>query len=275
MKTVIHQYNYNVSNADEAKAWKTLKADRKAAGARIFSVLDTLASGPCLLEGEVELETKHVFDNQWNTADTDNAQGWRVFDFYHGIVPNAKIKRGHWLEITDEMREVRRDTMTCGYCGHQESAAKGAVFCGECLGSEYLKLEELHLLRLLPAGERHEKRAELSDVESAHLLPLFQVEHQKMLDRKAVQKRERHEKDLANARHEHESMLWLLDHGWDTENVIYYSHKDSFTFGWRRELTYAEVQRLLEIITEFPGAYVIKGHDENGEARTWERIAEV
>ena len=55
--------------------------------------------------------------------------------------------------------------------------------------------------------------------------------------------------------------LWLMDHGLDIENVIYYSHRDIFTFGWRELLTFEEQSAIRDVISEFPFEYELKTKD--------------
>lgn len=54
---------------------------------------------------------------------------------------------------------------------------------------------------------------------------------------------------------------WLLDHGISIENVIYYSHTDTFCFGWRDKCGAEFVGQVLEVISEFPYPYEIKCAD--------------
>lgn len=55
--------------------------------------------------------------------------------------------------------------------------------------------------------------------------------------------------------------LWLFDRGLDIENVIYYSHREIFTFGWRTLLTYEEQSIIRDVISEFPYEYELKTKD--------------
>lgn len=61
-------------------------------------------------------------------------------------------------------------------------------------------------------------------------------------------------------------MLWLLDHGIDTENAIYYRHTDRFCFGWRAPVTDKVLSQLLDVLTEFPFSYEIKTNGRKLEA---------
>ena len=52
--------------------------------------------------------------------------------------------------------------------------------------------------------------------------------------------------------------LWLMDRGLNVDNVIYYNHRDIFTFGWRDVVTDMEKGAILDVISEFPFEYEIK-----------------
>ncbi|MDE2097485.1 MAG: hypothetical protein KGL39_09590 [Patescibacteria group bacterium] len=222
----------------------------------------------------VALETTHVFDNQWNTADDagdEATRGRRVFDWYEALAPHSRgvvhTGRGHWLEITDEMRALRHDTVGCGYCGKQRARQDAPVFCGECLDSEYLKEADLPLLRLLPvdAGFRAE-RAPLTDTERADLVPRFRAAQlhgstERGRARIAKQRQDIMHKAacaISNATDECNGLLWLLDHGVNISNVIYYSHTGRFCFGWCKPVDAALYGELCEILTEFPFDYDIE-----------------
>jgi hypothetical protein len=214
---------------------------------------------------EVELEMGHLFADQWNTKD-----GRRVFDWYEGIVwingRQRDYRAGHWLEITPEMRELRRNTNVCGYCGKYEPAVKGSVFHLDCLDSEYLKESELHLLRMLPVDQFMPKRAPLTEAERAYLLPLFtkaQIEGSSERGAARIAKARRDiaqkaAKAIENATTERAGLLWLLDHGINTDNVIYYPHTGRFCFGWRKPLSESEYSALVEKTTEFLFDYDIQ-----------------
>lgn len=272
MKTKLHRFKFDIRNPDEREAFEALKRDRAAAGGgHPMEAWDT-GNDKCP-EGVVEFDTAFLFNNQWNTVATADHSGYRVFDFYIGLFPhNRGLRRGHWLEITPEMREIRDNTNVCGYCGHQEAAQKGAVFCDECLGSEYLKQSELYLTRMVPVSEHHapgHKRPPLTDAERDYLLPLYiesqtvgRTAREKKAKADAYARIEREfEKATNKAADKKTAYLFLLDHGWRLDNVIYYDHIPEFCFGWRKPLEPGEVSRLLDFISEFPFPYRIKRTD--------------
>lgn len=271
MITVAHPYSFDDLKGD---AYKRFRAEREAEDRpRCFSELgDPDAAFREFTDGErVELDVKHVFADQWNTVD-----GRRIFDWYEPVVPTGRSVRsggkGYYLEQTPEMREVRRNTLTCGYCGHHKQAAQGYDFCPDCLGSEYLKRTELHLLRLKPAGLHFPEREPLTDAEAGKLLPLYReaqgigeenrnAEARRKLTARYKRALEKADQAKADALHEYDVRNWLMDQGFGREilsNVIYYSHTERWKFGWLRPLTDDERSQLLELLTEAPFDYDIK-----------------
>lgn len=273
LKTVLHRYRYNVDNPAEAKMYKEL-CKQLTDGRRFFNVLahpcDGSAGCPA---GPVELETEQLFSNQWNTMGVDGHTGYRVFDWYEGIYPNAAIKQGHWLEITSEMQDIRWNTHVCGFCGAQETAAKGYVFCPHCIGSEYLKQTDLQLLRMKPVAEHLPTREPLTRAEATWLVPQYVEAQTVCATSRAVKRRTKQRediikkatRDIENAEIKRTGLLWFLDHDVQIDNLIYYNHTGIFTFGWRTPVSDDVASALLDIISEFPYPYCIKG-----TSRSWE-----
>ena len=282
IQTTMHTYRFDTSKADGRAAWLALREMLTAQGLQCFNVhadapanrpkgyVDTTA--PALDGVAIDLETAHLFGNQWNTGPVDgiSANGLRVFDWYEAIHTNRAIKCGHWLEQTDAMRAIRRDVAKCGYCGKQEPTDE-YLFCPHCIDSAYLKQTDLHLTRMLPIAQDKQTRAPLTEKETALLLPRY-VHAQtvgttargvaRVAKMRADLTRER-DKARADADTKCAGMLWLLDHVGASvvDNCIYYTHTGRFGFGWRTPVDAAVVSQLLDVISEFPFAYDIKCAD--------------
>lgn len=283
IKATLHHYQYPSGDHPEYKAMvREIEANADGRGHWMNSIHDSRndRTKPHGTVETVEIETDHIFGNQWNTAD-----GRRIFDWYEGIIYNngskGNCRFGHWLEISPELAELRRVTLACGYCGkhygpyHEPAPANG--FCDKCLDSPCLKESELHLLRLMPEAENipnvytcdRTERAKLTEAEAAELKPLY-VERQTIgTNSRAVAKRAKQRADIehsyqvdtANAKAEHDGMLWLLDRGFDIENVIYYNHTGKFSFGWRSPVSAGVKSKLLDVLSEFPFDYEIISED--------------
>jgi len=279
MQTTVHTYYFDTTKPSEKTAYLALVDQLKAAGLRCFEMYPSTENGwrekiEALDGQQVTLETEHLFLNQWNTAPIAGVSdlGMRLMDWSQNIFrQSGSIKSGYWLEQTPEMRDVRRNTNECGYCGHQQPAANGAVFCPDCLDSEYLKQSDLHLLRLLAIDDGAE-RAPLTDAEAAHLLPLYKDAQlrgssergKKRIAKKRADIEETYQRKTRTAQIERDGFLWLMDHGMPVvlvDNCIYYAHVDKFSFGWHSPVDAVLVSELLDVISEFPFVYEIKCAD--------------
>jgi len=270
LRTAYHAYSFNLRVEDDKLKYKELCEKLQAQGLKCFEAHGGSSFYRPELDGkEIELEAAFLFENQWNTGPVEgiSESGLRVFDWAQDYQMYAKrLKQGHYLEQTDAMREIRRNTVKCGYCGKQEPAAKGYVFCPHCLDSEYLKEGDLRLTRLRPIDESSNEFQPLTDAEIEYLMPLY-IEAQlhgsteRGKARLIKQRRDivrKCENETRNAIAERDGLLWLLDHGIKIDNVIYYNHKGVFSFGWRSPVSLELKSRLLDVLVEFPFDYEIK-----------------
>jgi len=243
IKTNIHHYSFPLS---DAKGYMAL-CDKLSATHKSFQAIPSLTDERTRYTNSVEpveLETKCLFNNQWNTPTA------RVFDWFDAAAYRGRTNySGHWLEITEEMEQVRRETLVCGYCGshygphheeHGDIPEEG--FCTKCLSSEYLKETEIYLLRLQPVSDQWEvKRAPLTEEEAAWLKPLY-VDTQIEGDKQRIEGEKKASiaevvKKYDTATIEYGGMMWLLERGFSIRNVIFYSHTEVFKFGWRQPLS--------------------------------------
>lgn len=253
IETVITYYYLDVSRPDEKAAHEELTVRLKAEGLHCFNVYHEGRITPAKQES-VTLETKCLFDSQWNTTD-----GKRVFDWYEGIVPNKDIKAGHYLRQTDEMAAIRSQVHKCGYCG---GYSDGPGFHYACLGSPYLKPENLPLLRLRPIKSASGQVPPLTDAERAELLEHYEAAQAERLRKKAIKmksdKLAELDKNVKDAHTELEAFTMLLNAGIDTENCIFYSHKQTFCFGWSRGLTREEAAAIDRKIKSLPFKWAVE-----------------
>lgn len=278
IKTTLHTYWFDTSTEEGAAGYKQLCENMEKQGIECFETFGgvNISKGGHYaaykkINGQViELETKHIFNNQWNTAPITgfSESGIRVFDWAqdylsaaHGM--NPLIKMGHYLEMTQEMRDLRNNTLICGYCGHQEplEEAKSQDFCSHCLGSEYLSEYQINLTRLQPVFSKGE-REPLTEEESQKIMPLYVEAQTKMKAKQAEAKREKilqaYDKAMNKASNEKDGQLWLLDRGLLTDNVIYYGHQETFCFGWRNPMSDAVKAELEKQLADFPFNYSFK-----------------
>lgn len=275
IKTVVHAYQFNIRNAEEAQGYKALREKLKALGLKCFETHGGelhITTGRKLDGKTVQLETDFVFDNQWNTTPIEGLsdKGYRLMDWAQDYRPgnSADLKQGYWLEPTEEMADIRRVTMKCGYCGKSENISLGNTFCSKCLGSPHLDHKTLPLLRLMPASFTG-NRPELTEEEKALLMPLYTEAQLKGTGERSTAYKIKQRADLVTERDnvirkantKHDGMIALLDLGLSIENVIYYDHVGRFSFGWRSPVEAEVVSAILDVISEFSFPYEIKCKD--------------
>jgi hypothetical protein len=297
MKTILHSYCFNTNHPAEKTAWEALKLQLKGMGLRCHETWSPAAPYACThgavgsaialgnnTSAEVELETKYLFDDQWNSAPIGESEnGYRLMDWaldYRVEGSMKHMKAGYWLEQTDEMRKARAENAKCGYCGEMYDQleqhiaafdAAGSPFCIKCIDSEYLKRSGLHLLRLLPAGTSFgTKRAELSDAEAAILVPRYinaQVHGSTERGKARIAKARKavaqeYAKTVATATIKRDGQRWLLDNlpSMDS-NAIYYNHTGRWGFGWRNPLALEALPEVLDALQKFPFPYDLQTVD--------------
>lgn len=263
LTTVLHRYNFDLTNAEQAKQWRELANKLHASGVKHFHAWGDVNGPASLPDGATEstetvvLDLAYIFNDQWNSVYASDdprrsgkCDGERLHDWYQYYeIRGLKRARGHYLEITPAMQQIRRDTLTCGYCGkhygplHAKAPSNG--FCDACLDSPYLKETELKLLRLVSLAD---KRDYNDDTLPEGFRALY-VERQTVGNNsRAVARREKQKADVlkefqdkldsvtkaeGDAVIERDGKLWLHARGVDLENVIYYTHSRRFGFFWR------------------------------------------
>lgn len=282
IKAVLRTYRLDLSKPHERAEYDRIVAGLQARGIRKFDVMaETFptrkgaisTTAPELNGREIEIETEHLFDNQWNTAPIDgySENGLRIFDWYEEGFPNRHIKYGHYLEPNDELVFVRNNTTKCGYCGWQDNRPGSMLQVGadyfhkDCLDSEYLEQGSLPLLRMRKISDTS-RREPLSEAELAQLLPIYREAQLHGLSERGKARIAKAKADVAakyertvhNAAIERDGRLWILGTlpGLDG-NAIYYSHTGRWGFGWRSPINDTVLGELLDKISEFPYPYDI------------------
>lgn len=197
-------------------------------------------------EGEtIEIDTKCLFDNQWNTE-----CGIRVWQWVEYSWPNHRIKDGYYLVMTEEFTQLLKDTFKCGYCGHQYHKPE-QKWCDKCLGSEYLSESELPLLRLKPLKGKVSKVKFPDELKEAYRI----AQEQSLAIRCEKEKqrlREKYKQAERNAGIEFCAKIWLLEHNIPINNFIFYDHTQKCTFGWNKPLTKDQIESLKLKLNGFP-----------------------
>lgn len=214
---------------------------------------------------EVNLETQHLFDDQWNTV-----EGLRLFNKVEFVWSNKGIAEGYYLRQTPEMVAILQGTARCGYCGHQTPVGE-KDFCDKCLGSPYLKETELNMLRMKPielpeyrtkGAKKSSKVKPLTESELAELMPKYVAAQASLRAKEEAATRKAllrdFEKETSIAETKYKGTLWILDAGVSIENMIFYPHENTFTFGWRNPLSEAVKEAITKKLEGFPYTYRFK-----------------
>lgn len=265
LDTVLTTYQYDTNIPGDAAAYAALREQLKDHPHRMRSIGEHYEAG-VKAGTQVKLSTEYLFNNQWNATVAGDRQV-RLFDWaedvvFRGNVEYRNIRRGYWLMQTDAMRSIRLHTVKCGYCGAIQPA-DGTEFCPACRGSRHLRVDELHLTRLLPVyTDFATTRPPLTEAEAAMLRPLYETAQAVRRQADGVKKRLSIVKDfeatVATATVKRDGLLWLVDRNLETDNAIYYSHTGRWGFGWREPLAEEPAAQLRAALEHFPFPFDIK-----------------
>ena len=241
---------------------------------RAFSWM-TVHKMPDLRDGDtITIDTKHMFTDQCNVGNM------RLFDCAEMLyVSGARSHSGYYLELEPHDIAARNETLKCGFCGqhygeHHQSHLNidpdGDTFCRACVGSEYLTLDNVkqglnQLYRVAEMRGYYIRKPTQQEFEQ--FLPLYDHEQElsrkRRIEKRKQLERELIEKSLHDAKWEHNGKMWLLDKGYELDNVIAYSHTGKFCFGWREPLTAEEELHLLDtVLVDAPFDFELKVKQE-------------
>ncbi len=229
--------------------------------------IHVITSAHCqLYTREIHLETKHLYEDQWNTA-----EGFRLHNKTEFEWPALHIKEGYYIRQNPQMIAVLQGTAKCGYCGHHAPVGE-KDFCDNCISSPYLEVSNLHLLRMEPIEAPERRTGEtlktprsarpLSESELAVIMPRYAEAQTKLREQQEAKLRAEEEAELSKvielATIKRDGMIWILNAGIPTENVIFYSHTKTFCFGWRNPVSKEVRAELVEKLKQFPFDFEIK-----------------
>lgn len=251
---IVNYYYFDTTNAEHKAAYNQMCERLKAAGLRKFDSLSGSTTDDFYkkyiipFDGQpVEMDLQYIFNNQWNTGPIAGGNGARLMDWAECIFPNKAIKRGYSLTLSPELIAARENRCKCGYCGKQYDKATAPQYCDNCIGSEYLKAEDLHLLQVGPILEEKTRRAGSVPAEMVVEYEEAQrVARAARLEKRHAAELQRIEDKKRAADIEYRTMKKLIEHGAPVDNLIYYGHRGVFTYGWREKLPAAAAEKLLD-----------------------------
>lgn len=189
-------------------------------------------------EGEYVVDLKHIFNNQYNVSNEYGS--FRVFEYNRVYNHNGTGLLGYGYYISsgiEDIREYQKRVKECNYCGKQyiDSQQK---YCDNCLGSELLSEDNYPLLRLTNIMDKPSTKPlpkyMIKKIKEAHKNKLISRENSRYMDAVVQAK-----VDLKNNEKEHKFKTLLINNGFgykELDNLIFYTHKQKFTFGWRESI---------------------------------------
>lgn len=216
-------------------------------------------------EGIYEVETDHIFSNQYNTVGKDGKPGYRIFEYCKELQMRTckELDRGYYIASgIKEIREYQKTVSVCHYCGKQYINTD-LQFCNSCTGSQYLQEKDYHLLRLTNIHDKYSSKPLPEEL----IKTIKEAQKKANLEREAKNQADslkRLENEIKDKMKDHRFRLKLYENYFtygELNNLIHYSHKDTFTFGWRNKIADKEAlrNRLNEIkgIEEFGNIEII------------------
>lgn len=222
---------------------------------------------------DLYLETDYIFDNQWN-GNSDTNKNYRFFDWKLYEFPNKDFKTGYWIEPTYETMDIRGQ-FQCRYCGKLMGYGFGDGFHHECLGSRYLKANEIEITSLCRVYEKWAKNRKPVKI-PGHIWKEYTKRQAQTWSNIASKKhitsienaKEKAEKAIISANIGLEVSNFLIDHDLfdHVDNFIYYNHSNTVTFGWMSSAKYPkekaeELRNSLEK-NKFPFKFSIETYQE-------------
>jgi hypothetical protein len=200
-------------------------------------------------DGTYEVETDQIFSNQYNTV-----CGLRIFEKCTCLSsPGLSRLWGYYIaEGIEKIRAYQKTVSVCHYCGKQYINTD-LEWCTSCRGSEYLEVNQKFLLNLTNIMDKHGSSDIIIPKDVLDDIEKQQKERQTAINEKRIKdKLESLKKGVENAKLEREVFQYLIDKGLKFDNVIYYSHTDTFCFGWRNKLSKVEISAIKYKISGWP-----------------------
>lgn len=261
MKTRIHYYNYNTRDPLQKAEYEALQKYLLNTPGR-GKMLNTIETGDSKRLGdhntsvEITLDTTNPYSNQWGSSIG------RVFDWFQSSDPQIKgYFRGHYLDITEKMIELRHRMARCSYCGVVAPYVSDTMHT-ECFSSPFMEEDNFLLARLRRIEDSDKPLPQLSEALYAQYHPLYVAAQTRIKGDRiaAIRKdvRTRVAAKILEARTEEAGFEWLLDQGINVENCIFYPHLLQFGFGWRCPLSETVKAELTTQLEGFPFQYALR-----------------
>jgi len=263
IKTTISFYEFDTSIKDQKISYENMLKRIKGSNFAPFTCNLDLKKLKSMerqfINGVIELETKYLFSDQWNTSSL------RVFDWLEMEV-NKSIKIGYYLDITPEMESIRGKIHKCGYCGeHYQNPG----ICIKCIASEHICEADYPLLALQSISDTFQPRRLLLEDELQQLRELrkkHNIQVKKDAPEKArlarktyyLKKMEKIDEEIAGKKIEKLGFTWLFENNIESKNCMYYPHTSVFCIGWETPVSKSKKADIESKTKLFPFTLQIK-----------------
>lgn len=192
------------------------------------------------------LDEEILFSNQINT------EKHRIFDYCVTYFLSKSMFFGHWIfkDDLEKVNELRRNRYVCGFCNFQtEVPQEHEYFCPKCLGSEFLREEDLYLTRLVSLSEERNKDEKIPE----NILSLYNIKQNYRLQVEKERALLQIDKDIKELRKKKNIISSIYDLGIDyrSSSLIYYGHKDTLSLRYPNGLKGSEKKQLKEKLKDF------------------------
>lgn len=272
-------YKFYLDDPKDRKEYYEMRKVLESAGYECFCVI-SLGKEHRIPAGKYEIDTKFLFNNQYDTVETDDHPGYRIFDWFERYT-ESDFKVGHYIKPFTKGRklldEIKVKRAVCRFCGAQYEWPFETGYCTKCRGSQYLTPDKYWMLRLSNVNESYKQWAKNKEIPLPNDVLADIAQQQKIAAQARLEaaierrlKRMREKKRAAEL--EYSVIKWLIDKGFtNIENLIFYAHSMTFCLGWRERLTNEDLKFVYSKINDFPKVFpmlnfAIKKGDPNGKS---------
>ena len=269
IKFTLNKYYYDISKPEQYHEYQTQVVSRaENLSFKIFqSVSESHHSKGWLqdLPTKVVVDTDFLFNNQFNTvAENGVSSGYRLHFWYEAMYPNKDIKEGYFVTgDIDEMYDLLSRTYVNGYTGETVTIEGNDTppYCDDSektLSSEHLEKSQLRQLMYSPLRGEKEIMGQQVLAKLEEQYKFYQTKANRLREQqrhKAAM--DEHNKKQRQMVKEHEIRLEVVKARGNCKNLIYYSHTDTFCYGWNQHVTENQGEQFLKDVAHIDAKFEV------------------
>lgn len=202
-------------------------------------------------QGDILIDTKHYFSDQFNTHQNSPTNPNKRLHVWQQTINRDGTITGYYLDHNPEFMALVANTVKCNYCGQYYDADDSPEFCRECLGSLYLKREDLHLLipgRLSGYPKPNPEPDLLKSVETAWVAAQEQARLTR-IEKAKIQARKDLDAQIASSYRQYELKTYFFSKGLEWDNIIDYGEK-GVCIGWRTPIPHEDRESIKDQLSD-------------------------